>query len=306
MPLRPAAPDAGPDAGPLAGRPGAATAHDLVAAARPAGIRVRRPSRARVWLVRVFVLALLVAAGFGIRAWIDARAAARAIPTFDTALPAPTSYWTFRSESVGLDGSPFRMRAQRAPGSAAIVVELESGTGELDGSTVLMTPEGTWDFDRMSGRLSTNGLSDLDLYEVFEPMTQLLGFDDLVSGPLREHAAITSRTDLPTPQAGADGTLTEYVLVVDLARFLEQDRPAFRDWAARVGVTSATDDELEVGDLEPFDHELVVTVDASGTVWSWQLHQDGDVELEYRLLELSDGAFIPPDPAVAAPAAVAD
>ncbi|MEZ5250761.1 MAG: FCD domain-containing protein [Ilumatobacteraceae bacterium] len=91
----------------LAGRPGAATAHDLVAAARPAAFApaVRRGA---VWLVRAPVRSpCSVAAGFGIRAWIDAaRPPGRSRRS--TPPPAPTSYWTFRSESVGLDGSPFR------------------------------------------------------------------------------------------------------------------------------------------------------------------------------------------------------
>lgn len=254
-----------------------------------------------MWLVRLVVLALLVAAGFGIRAWMQARAAARAIPTFDTALPEPTSYWTFRGEAASLDGSPFRLRAQRAPGSSTIVIEFESGTAELNGQTVLMTPDGTWEFDRASGALAPSPLSDLDLHAVFDPMTRLLGFDDLVPAGLRPHAAIVAREALATPQAGAAGSLTEYTLAVDLARFLERDRSGFLEWAERVGVVAAGEDDLSSSMLDVLDLELAVVVDSSGTVWSWQLRDGDEVSVEYRLLELSDGAFIPPDPAVAAP-----
>lgn len=233
-------------------------------------------------------------------------------------MPTPDSYWVAVGEGLdvalgNLDAEdPVRWRAQRAPGSEAIVVEFDAGFGPLDGETMLMTPDGAWLFERLTGATSPTDDVLGQLQNVFDRSTTMLMFDDLVTDDLRRHIELTEEHDVPTPQAGADGDLTRYVFEIDRVGFAEKDRTGFIRWMKMIGVFDAGADDpdpdgadLDPSDLGTTDPRLEVVVDESGLIWTWRLRIDDAVAIEYRLLELSETPFTPPSP-VPAPLPASD
>lgn len=285
------------DRGHTAG-PATTSFHELLTETRRVPVpAVRRRRSWGAWLFLAILLAAVGAGGWFLRQRQLDQREQTTIPTFTAEGPSTTSYWTFVGDALADDGTATRYRAQRAPGVQSIVLELEAGFADLDGETLLVTPEGTWFFDRLSGATTPTPLVGSDLFDGVDEPTRLVAFDDLVPDYVRADAEMVSRTDLARPQEGANGALTQYEIDIDLRRFDRRDHAAFVRWMEHLGIIGDADGgELDRRDIGDGEVRLDVVADEAGTVWNWQLIDEGLVVVEYRLLELSDGPFIPPDP----------
>lgn len=266
------------------------------AAGDPRKSRRRRKRR----VLTMLLVGVLAAVGWSAYSALERRQRVQAVPTFEEALPSPASYW-MSFEMRGLDGLPTSYRVQRSPASDSIVMETESGFGDMNGTTLLMSAEGIWFFTRQSGAVAPAAAADQAMWERIEAESDLRVFSDIITDRIRPHALLNETVDPSTRTALPGHDFTDVRMTLDFGTFKADDPQGFRAWVSMMGLGVEGEEGTSADAIIPTrstreTFQLEVTVDQNGVVWHMRLLQDDQLVIEIQLDELSGEAFIPPDP----------